>query len=419
MAEGRSLFRIEKLSNGITLLGEEMPHVASAALSVLLPVGAATDPAGLEGSATVLAEMLGKGAGPWNARELSQQFEDHGIHRSHSAGVEVSLFTASMLGEKLPRALELFHTLLLEPRLPDDELASVRELALQDLEALEDEPASKVMTELAGHFYPGVYGRSQLGTTDGVTAISIASLRQYYRLRFVPERVVIAVAGRFQWESFVRDAERLFGSWAGSAEPLPPARVADKPAVHHVSKETSQVQIALAYPSVSFGDPDFYTARVGVNVLSGGMAGRLFIEVREKRGLVYRVGASHSAAKGRGAVFGFAGTTPENARECLTVMLNELRGLSRGVSDDELARAKADLKSRVVMQTETSGARASALVNDWWNLGRLRTLDEIKGQIDRVTSDDIVQHMLRHPVGPVTLVTLGPAPIDGVTAASL
>ena len=93
------------------------------------------------------------------------------------------------------------------------------------------------------------------------------------------------------------------------------------------------------------------------------------------------------------------------------------RFTTRGVTAEELSRAKADLKSRVVMQTETSGARASALVNDWWNLGRLRTLDEIKAEVDRVTSDDIVRHVSSFPVQPVTLVTLGPAPVEGVSLA--
>lgn len=410
-----SPFKIHRLPNGITLLGEEMPHVASAALSILIPVGAATDPEGQEGSAAVLTELFSKGAGQWDARALSQQFEEHGIHRGSSAGLEVSLFTASMLGEKLPRALELTRTLLLEPTLPDDELESVRELALQDLQALEDEPASKVMTELARKFYPGVFGRSQLGTETGVRALTIESLRRYYQERFVPDRVLIAVAGRFSWERFVEDAERLFGGWKGTSAAPASAPLATTSSSHHLQKDTAQLQIALAFPSVSFGHADFYAARVAVNVLSGGMAGRLFIEVREKRGLVYRVGASHSAAKGRGAIFAFAGTTQENSRECLEVMLAELKGLSRGVTAEELSRAKADLKSRVVMQTETSGARASALVNDWWNLGRLRTLDEIKAEVDRVTSDDIVRHVTAFPVQPVTLVTLGPAPISEIT----
>jgi predicted Zn-dependent peptidase len=137
------------------------------------------------------------------------------------------------------------------------------------------------------------------------------------------------------------------------------------------------------------------------------MAGRLFVEVREKRGLVYRVGSSHNASRGRAGVFASAGTTPENAEETLAVMLSEIRGLSSGASDDELQRAKADLKSRLIIQSESSSSRASTLINDWWNLKRVRTLEEIRQGIDAVTSADIEKYYQEVPVSPITLVTLG------------
>ncbi|MFN8389068.1 MAG: pitrilysin family protein [Bdellovibrionota bacterium] len=405
--KAQKFYTIE-LPNGITLLGEEMEGVQSAALAVLVPTGAAKDPAGLEGVNSVMTEMFQKGAGPWGSRELSEQFEELGIHKHHSSGIEVSVFSASMIADQLPRAIELLSTLLLQPHLPAEELESVRELALQDIESLEDEPASKVMTVLAEQFYPFPFGRSQLGTAAGVSALTIENVKQFYDSVFRAERLVIAVAGKFNWNDIRRTVEKSFGEWRGKSEPLAIPPLGKSVRNHHVQQDTNQVQIALAYPSVSFGHPEYYTARVATNVLSGGMAGRLFIEVREKLGLVYRVGASHSAARGRGAIFAYAGTTPENAEKCLSVMLKELRGLGNGVSAEELARAKVDLKAAVIMQSELSSVRVSALVNDWWNLGRLRTLKEIRDAIENVTNEDIVQHLAHFPVSPVTLVTLGP-----------
>lgn len=405
-------FEHHTLPNGVTVLGERMDAVSSAALVVMLPVGAATDPEGKEGTSSLLAEMLGKGAGNFNSRELSQQFENIGVHRGASAGIEVSTLSASMLGENTKRAIELTGLLLREPQLPADELDPVKQLALQDLEALEDEPASKVMTELAAQFYPAPFGRSQLGTKEGVNAVTIESLKRYYQERFVPDRAIVAVAGRFDWQEVLASVEGVMGGWTGSSASLTVPPLSGESKVHHLEQDTAQVQIALAYPSVAIGHKDFYVARVATNVLSGGMSGRLFIEVREKRGLVYRVGASHSAAKGRGAIFAYAGTTPENAEECLKVMLAELRRLGEGVEEEELERAKADLKSRVIMQGEFSSSRASGLVNDWWNLGRIRTLSEIRDAIDSVTSADIERHMREFPVAPVTLVTLGPKALE-------
>lgn len=408
----KQVFRIHTLPNGITLIAEEMEFVSSAAFSILVPVGAATDPQGQEGAAGLLADLLNKGAGPWSTKELSQQFEDLGVQRSHSAGIEVSIFSGSLLGENLAQAIELYSTVLMDPHLPQEELDSVKELALQDLKALEDEPASKVMSELAREFYPYPFGRSQLGTKEGICSSTIQSLKEYYRHEFLSGDMLIAVAGKFEWEALKEVVERCFGRWRGGKELLSVGPFGKDNKTYHLQRDTSQLQIALAYPSVSIGDEQYYVAKVAISVLSGGMSGRLFVEVREKRGLVYRVAASHSAARDRAAVFASAGTTPENGEETLAVMLHELKAIGAGVSDEELERAKADLKSRLIMQSELSSVRASALVNDWWNLRRLRTLEEIKAGIEAVTSNDIKNHLERCPVDPVTLVTLGSKPLE-------
>jgi predicted Zn-dependent peptidase len=408
----KQFFQVYQLPNGITLLGEEMDFVSSAAFSILVPMGAATDPEGQEGAATILAEMYNKGAGPWGSRELSQQFEDIGVQRSHNAGIEVSMFSGAMLGENLLKALELYSQVLLEPHLPGEELDSVKQLALQDLKALEDEPASKVMSELAREFYPYPFGRSQLGTEEGVKAVTIDALREHYREYLVPNNALIAVAGKFDWEAVKALIDSCFGNWRGKKERLTVGAFSRENKTYHLQRETSQLQIALAYPSVSFEHPDYYVAKVAVSVLSGGMAGRLFVEVREKRGLVYRISASHSAARNRAAIFASAGTTPENGEKTLSVMLDELTRVARDISDDELGRAKADLKSRLIMQSELSSVRCAALVNDWWNMGRLRTLEEIKTGIDAVTAEDIARHVKHHPVSPITLATLGPKKLE-------
>lgn len=405
-------FRIHRLKNGIILIGEEMDFVSSAAFAISVPVGSATDPPGLEGSATLLTEMLNKGAGAWNSRELSEQFENIGARRSQSSGVELSMFSGVMLGDYLAHALKIASTMILDPLLPGEELTSVQELALQELNALEDEPASKVMVELARRFYPYPFGRCQLGTAEGVRAVTIDSLRNYYRDQYLASGVIIGVAGKFDWNQVKNTVESCFGSWSGTKEILSPDPLSTNNVNFHIEQETAQLHIALAYPSVSFEHPDYYAAKVAVGVLSGGMAGRLFVEIREKRGLVYRVGASHSAAKNRAAIFCHAGTTPPNGEETLEVMLRELKRLKDGVEDEELRRAKADLKSRIIMQGELSSIRATSLVNDWWNLGRARTLREINEAIDRVSAGDVARYAADHQPAPLTLVTLGPKGLE-------
>ena len=142
--------------------------------------------------------------------------------------------------------------------------------------------------------------------------------------------------------------------------------------VTHLTKDTTQTQIALAYPSVPFGHPEYYAAQGAVQVLSGGMGARLFTEIAEKRGLCYAVCASYQTFKDRASIIGYAGTTNERAQETLDVTLAELRRLQEGVEQDEVERVQAGLKSSVIMQEESTSARAGSLASDWYYLGRVR-----------------------------------------------
>src|SRR5262249_16725678 len=176
----------------------------------------------------------------------------------------------------------------------------------------------------------------------------------------------------------------------------------------HLAKETTQTQIAIAYPSVPIGQPEYYAAMGAVNVLSGGMSSRLFTEVREKRGLCYAVWASYQTFKDRASVICYAGTTNERAQETLDVTLHELKRLQDGIEAEEVERVQAGLKSSLIMQEESTSARAGTLASDWYYLGRVRTFDEIQSAINALTPDGILQHLRNCPPRNFTIVTLGP-----------
>jgi predicted Zn-dependent peptidase len=181
--------------------------------------------------------------------------------------------------------------------------------------------------------------------------------------------------------------------------------------VCHLAKDTTQTQLALAFASVPFGHAEYYAAHGAVQVLSGGMGARLFTEVREKRGLCYAVSASYQTFKDRAAILCYAGTTTERAQETLDVTLAELRGLEAGVTDEEVQRVQAGLKSSVIMQEESTSARAGALASDWYYLGRVRTVEEIQAAIDGLTPARITAYIKAHPSRDLTLVTLGKNPL--------
>ncbi|MCB0339337.1 MAG: insulinase family protein [Bdellovibrionales bacterium] len=398
---------ISNFDNGLTLIVEPMPHVQSAAYSLSIPVGIVSDLDSQIGSSLLLVEMTSRGAGKYSSRELSEAFESLGVRHSEGAGLHISSFNGSLIAEKLEAALELVAMMVKEPHLNEDELENIRKLAIQDIQSLDDNPSRKVMVELNARFFPGPYGRSSMGTIDGLNSCNIESIKNSFEERFGPNGSILSVAGNVNVSEVERVAKRLFGGWIGKTRALPEFGSLPPMMEHHIEVDSAQLQIALAYPSVALGSDGYYAARVLNGVLSGGMFGRLFIEVREKRGLCYSVYSSHACTSLFGAVKAYAGTTPERAQETLDVLVAELRNVKGTINDDELARAKANMKSSLVMSEESSGSRAASNASDWYWLKKVRTLEEILASIDKVSSQDIDRHIEQYPPAKMSLVTLG------------
>jgi predicted Zn-dependent peptidase len=396
--------------NGLTLLAERMEHVRSAALNFLVPAGCVYDPPRHRGIASVLSDLVTRGAGPRDSRALSLALDNLGLDRDESVGSLHTRFWGATLARNLPAALALYADILRRPHLPEEEIPAVQALALQDLSSLEDEPRQKVLIELRRRHYPMPLGQDRRGTREGIENLNGAIIRRHYERLFQPQGTILSVAGNIEWNPLLNQVGELFGDWPTGT---PPAIKLKKPASPkaHIPKETTQTQIGIAYPSVPFGHPEYYAAQGAVNVLSGGMSSRLFTEVREKRGLCYAVWASYQTFKDRGSVLCYAGTTNERAQETLEVTLGELERLVEGIEPEEVERVQAGLKSSLIMQEESTAARAGSLASDWYYLGRVRSFDEIQAAINGLTPETIVAHLRRHPPRDFTIVTLGPKPL--------
>jgi predicted Zn-dependent peptidase len=316
-------------------------------------------------------------------------------------------FGGSTLARNLPAALDIYADILRRPHLPEEELEPARNLAMQDIQGLDDEPQSKVMVELRKRYYPDPLGRDHRGTLESIAALTIAEVRAQYRRYFQPDGTILAIAGDVDWAALKDQVGRLFGDWQTNRPPDLTLRT-DEAKSGHIEKELDQTQIGIAYASVPMDHPEFYAARGAVGVLSEGMSSRLFTEVREKYGLCYAIGARFEAMKGRGTVIGYTAGRPEVAQELLDRTLHELRRLADGIEDDELQRVKAGLKSALIMRQESTGARAGALASDWYLLGRVRPTAEIQAAIDGLTPAKILEHLRHHAPKSFTVVTLGP-----------
>lgn len=399
--------KIFKLKSGMTLIVEEMPAVKSAAYDLTLPGGIVYDKDDSVGASLVLGELTSRGAGPYDARGLSEAFEESGINHGEGAELDRYSYRGVCLSENLPEALRLVSLMVREPKLPGEEIEGIQNLLLQDIASLDDNPSKKVMIELFSKYFPAPYNRPSIGSEPGISAADLNSLRALWAEQFKPNGAVLSVAGNVKAEALLALVEKLFSDWSGEG-PKEPAFTAISPfAARHIQTDSSQLQIALAFPGPKFGDPSYYAAKVASNILSGGMFGRLFIEVREKRGLCYSVYLRHASTQHAGTVTVYAGTTPERAHETLDVIIAELGRLKGSASEEEINRAKANIKASLIIGEESSSSRASSNSADWKYLRRVRSMQEIAGEIARVGKADIDHYLERFPCKPFFLTTLG------------
>jgi predicted Zn-dependent peptidase len=383
----------------------------SAAFTFLTPAGCVHDPADRSGLSGFTCEMTLRGAGSRDSRQFILDLDNLGVERSESVSNAHTSYSGATLSENLPDALSIYADVLRSAHLPDNQLEAGRLGMLQELHAVEDEPAQKVMLELRRRHYPLPWGRPPQGEEKALLSTSLNDVREYYRRHFNPSGTILGVAGRVEWESLKDLIGRLLGDWApGQTIPIEEQTVTSH--YKHLSYESNQTQIGIAYSSVPYRHPDYFQAWGAVGVLSGGMSARLFTEVRERRGLCYTVYAMYHTLRHRGGVFCYAGTSADRAQETLDVTLGELVRLADGINDNELDRLKARIKSALVMQQESSSARSSSIAFDWYHLGRARTLDEVERLIDGLTTRGINAYLKEHPPKDFTVVTLGPRQLE-------
>ncbi len=401
---------VHQFENGMVLVGEPTEAVESAAFSLLVPAGYSTDPGDRLGLSSLLCDMVLRGAGERDSRALINDLEVLGVERGESVGASQTSFSAATVSSNLLDALTIYSDIVRRPALPSEQLDAGKLVCLQELRGAEDEPSQKLMMRLRRRSYPAPWGRSSIGTTDGIQASTADDVARHFRLRYRPNGTILGVAGNFEWQALVEQVEGLFANWS-TTEAMPVSESDAAADDVHEDYQSNQCHIGIAFPSVPYRDPDYLRAWAAVGVLSSGMSSRLFTEVREKRGLCYTVSASLQTQLDRARVLCYAGTTAERAQETLDVTFSELLKLGRGVSAEELNRLKARIKSGLIMQQESTSARSGSIARDFYHLGRVRTLEELGQRIDDLSSDHINDYLTAHPPSDFTFATLGPAPL--------
>lgn len=388
--------KVRILSSGLPLLVEEMPGVRSAAVNWLLPAGNATDAIGEAGDgwSGMLAELAQRGAGDRDSKAYSDALDRAGVQRAVAPAAVHIVVSATTIGSRLSEALPLLSDLVVRPHLPGEAIDAVRSLAIQSLESLQDDPQHRVALRLREIHLPAPFNRTGYGHRVAYERATIEALRAEWSRRVRPVGSILSIAGAVDADEVARTMDRLLAGWHGTAED-PKVFGAPARGTIHEDDESNQTHLAIGLDAPSEKQPESLLCRIATAILGGETSSRLFSEVREKRGLCYSVNAGYAGGRDRGMVAIYAGSTPDRAQETLDTVLTELTRFRHGVDADEFRRAVTGIKSRLVMQGESTAGRAAALASDWYRLGRCRPLSELSAEVDAVTLDGLNEWISR------------------------
>jgi len=403
--------RREKLPSGLTVLVRENTSTPVVAASLFVRVGSRWETEQDAGISHLLQQVLVKGTTTRSALEIAETAEGLGGGISASADVDFSELRGTALARNWKKMLELMADVALRPTLPDAEIDGERKAMLTALRSRQDQPFPLAMDTVMGRVYGDhPYGRPVLGRPAALQRIDRAALVAYHQRFYRAPRMILAVSGDVSAREVMAEVARRFATAAGGEgepEPTLPAAVARADRTVLV-RPAAQAQVLVAFLAPPTSHPDYAAVKVLTTALGGGMAGRLFTEVRDKQGLAYSTGGAYPSRLGPGVLYMQLGTAPANQARAEAAMLGELERIRRDpVNPGELNRAKAYLLGQFALDRRTNARLA------WYDaffevLGAGPDFaDRYARDVEAVTADDLLRVARTYLAAP-TIVTLGP-----------
>jgi predicted Zn-dependent peptidase len=406
--------RVTTLPSGLRVVTEHMPWVETVSLGVWVDVGTRNEPAEINGVAHLLEHMAFKGTERRSARLIAEEIENVGGHLNAYTSREQTAFYAKVLKEDVPLGVDILSDILQHSTFDPIELERERTVIIQEIGQAADTPDDVIFDRFQECAYPDqAMGRPVLGEAEIIKTIGREAVAGYMNQHYAADRMVLSAAGALDHDRLVDLAERHFTALPPyRGEPVEVARY--QGGDQREDKDLEQVHLVLGFPGVSYADEDYYVASTLSTILGGGMSSRLFQEIREKRGLVYTV-YSFASSYADGGIFGvYAGTGEDEVEELMPVLCDEIVKSADTMTEDEVARARAQLKASILMGLESTSARCEHVASQLLIYGRPIEVPELVRKIDEVDLGAVRRLAKRIFAGAPTFTALGPiAKVEG------
>jgi predicted Zn-dependent peptidase len=422
--DGQPFYERTILRNGLRVLSSSMPHTHSVSVTVYVGAGSRYERDGQAGVSHFLEHMLFKGTEKWHsAREIAEQVDGVGGVMNGATDREFTVYYVKAARPHMDMALEVLFQLVRHPLLEAAEFDKERHVVLEELAMVEDSPSQLADLLLDSIIWPdNPLGRDIAGSPESVGKLMPDDLTSYLREQYVPNNIVVAVAGNITHEEIVAAVSAGLGDWKpGEPAAWLPASSPNGTRCAVRFKTTEQANMSMAVQGLSLNHPDRHALSFLSIILGEGMSSRLFVELRERRGLAYDVSSYASNLLDTGTFNVFTSVDPKNATEALKVIFGELERLAdAGPDSDELVKARELSKGRLMLRLEDSRAVAGWIGAQELLLNNVRSVEESIALMDAVTIEDL-QRLARELLDPkrLQLAIVGPFRSDKRFAALL
>ena len=403
-----TLVRSSTLSNGLRIVTDQMDSVESVCVGVWVGTGSRAETADINGTAHFLEHMAFKGTTSRSALDIALEVEAVGGHFNAYTGREMTAYYMKVLRSDTGLAVDILSDILQNPTFIEAEFERERGVILQEIGQSLDTPDDIIFDYFQETAYPDqALGRPILGTADLIRDFKRRTCIDFMNSRYQAGNMVLVASGAVDHDALVAQAEKAFEGLTDNPAPANDAGIY-RGGEFRRERDCEQVHLLLGFDGVAYGGPDHFDAHMLSTLLGDGMSSRLFQEVREKRGLVYSIYSFSSAFSDCGLFGIYAGTGENEVSELIPVVCDVLSALPDSLSEEEITRARAQLKSSLLMGLESTSGRADQLGAQMLAYGRTLSIEEIIAKIDNCTRESVAGLARRIFATTPTLAATGP-----------
>lgn len=385
--------KIVKLPNGSTLLYNGTDSTRSVAIGIYVGCGADYESEEQSGISHFIEHMLFKGTEKRTAFDIAREAESLGVQMNAFTARQMTSFYTVSTYEHAEDCMEILSDIFFRSTFPEEEAEREKGVVIEEIHRSLDDPDDVCFDGLgAALFGNTAKGRPILGTAENVRSFKPEALREYMKIHYGARNTVVSVAGKIDFERATELAEKYFDSLFTNVRECA-SMEKSAPVYGYVAteKQIEQAVMAIAFPGYAYSDPKAVPLKLAANIFGGGMSSRLFQSVRERKGLAYDVYSLPSAAKDDGILEIYLGTNPESVREAVKTVAAEIAGLKRGVTAEELKKAKEQLKTGTVLGSESATSLMRAAGRAYVLSGQGYDVDEALAKIEAVTVSDVAE----------------------------